>query len=454
MRRGGQLLAASALVAVAACSSQGQLQVRPAGSQLAAAGFTVPQKVAEGHAQLALGNPGLALELFRKALRENPASAEANAGIALCYDRMNRFDLSRRYYEAALAIAPASTNLLERLAQSLDRQGKAEEAAGIRREIAMRSAAADVAQNIQAEADPALAEVEVAEAVTPQPAIPALVPTAAPAPLRPVAAPAQVATIDAPAPAAPAVAAQAPVAAIPAAAAPAAAPVPVAPRAPEPAAVAPAPVAAASVTITLPPARPVAEAPRVTAPQPVALPIPVAPKPAAPVPAAAPKPAAAEPAPPAPESRLRIEVARGEGPRLERMSRAEVALVTTDRAPRWRSQVVARNDRSTTIRYVPLKSSQPAFASVRLLNAARSQGLAADTRRYLTNMGWRRIAIGDASQARETSIIYYPESRRRTAEVLAAQFRIRVARRVQEGSAIVMLLGRDAARTRAGRTAA
>ena len=44
----------------------------------------------------------LALEAYRKALREDPQSVGAMMGIATCYDRMGRFDLSRRHYEMAL----------------------------------------------------------------------------------------------------------------------------------------------------------------------------------------------------------------------------------------------------------------------------------------------------------------------------------------------------------------
>ena len=40
--------------------------------------------LAEATGQLALGNVGLALEGFRKALREQPNNAEAYAGIAKC----------------------------------------------------------------------------------------------------------------------------------------------------------------------------------------------------------------------------------------------------------------------------------------------------------------------------------------------------------------------------------
>ena len=53
-----------------------------------------------------------------------------------------RFDLSRRYYEAALAIAPGDPTLLTAFAASLDAQGRAAEAASVRQEIKQRLALA------------------------------------------------------------------------------------------------------------------------------------------------------------------------------------------------------------------------------------------------------------------------------------------------------------------------
>ena len=68
--------------------------------------------LADARAQLALGNVGLALEAFRKALRETPDNPEAYAGIAKCYKSMGRYDLARQNYETALAFAPKDPGLL------------------------------------------------------------------------------------------------------------------------------------------------------------------------------------------------------------------------------------------------------------------------------------------------------------------------------------------------------
>lgn len=443
MNGGGKFLAAAAGLAIAACANSGKLELRPTPNRTAADNAPLPQKLAEGYAQLKLGNPGLASELFRQSLRGDPASAEANVGLAASYDQMGRFDLSRRYFETALAIRPADTQLLERFAASLDRQGARADATAVRGEIAARLAQLDKAETRTFVA--AVAPVEPAATFADGPASPTIVAMAAPVLLAP----------SAPTPAATPrqVTAPAPVVATVAKASSAAVPAPIVPvsaaikrhSAPTPARIMPPPaaeptpvaqVAAASVTVQLPPARP-------------------APKPVQVAAASAPKspPIATDASQAAPSVQIRADPRRFNSPSLQRLSLAEVALVTTG-VSRWRPQVVAQTGQSTTIRFVPLKKPQQVFPGVRLLNAARSQGLAAHTRTYLSAKGWRRLSIGDADQTRETSIILYPESRRRTAEILAAQFRIRVAKRAGNDQAIVMLLGRDAARLKANRTSA
>ena len=142
MRKGGTFLVAAAILTAGGCSEQGKLQVRSIGSPLAAGAKPVSFRVAEARGQFVLGNVGLALESFRKAAREEPASIDALAGIAACYDRMGRFDLSRRNYEAALALAPGDPQLLAAFAGSLELQQLAPEAAKVRREISERLAAA------------------------------------------------------------------------------------------------------------------------------------------------------------------------------------------------------------------------------------------------------------------------------------------------------------------------
>lgn len=134
-----KFLIAALYVGAVACTQQGRLAVRPLSTALAQGDYPVSYRVAEAAGQFALGNVALALESYRKALREDPQSIAALSGRAACYDAFGRFDLSRRDYEAALAVAPADTRLLGLLANSLLRQGRGDEAASVQREIAARA---------------------------------------------------------------------------------------------------------------------------------------------------------------------------------------------------------------------------------------------------------------------------------------------------------------------------
>ena len=141
MTKRGIIWIIATMLATSACTESGKLEIRAIQPALASGERTVSFRVAEARGQFALGNVGLALESFRKAAREDPDSADAYAGIAACYDRMGRFDLSRRNYEAALAIAPGDPLLLAALAGSLDLQQLTADAARVRSEIGQRLAA-------------------------------------------------------------------------------------------------------------------------------------------------------------------------------------------------------------------------------------------------------------------------------------------------------------------------
>jgi hypothetical protein len=132
------------------------------------------------------------------------------------------------------------------------------------------------------------------------------------------------------------------------------------------------------------------------------------------------------------------------GPRLERLSLGEVALITTP-GPQWRSKVVSRSAQSTTIRFVPLRQAAMRPVKIRLLNAARYEGLAARHRRLLAQRGWRQLAIGNARRVRQSSLVLYPAHKRALAKRLAAQFGIALAKN-PSGTDLVVLLGRDATR--------
>jgi hypothetical protein len=158
------------------------------------------------------------------------------------------------------------------------------------------------------------------------------------------------------------------------------------------------------------------------------------------------------PAPKIPAPRLddssKVSIApNSAAPRLERLSLGEVALLT-DTGSAWRGQVVARTPQKITVRWVPLTTAA-VRPNIRLLNAARVQGLAARNRDYLFSRGWRKIEIGDASVTRDRSLVLYPMLRPQLGRSLAAQFGFR-AQPVNSSDAFVVLLGRDSA---TGRTA-
>jgi tetratricopeptide (TPR) repeat protein len=133
-------------------------------------------------------------------------------------------------------------------------------------------------------------------------------------------------------------------------------------------------------------------------------------------------------------------------PRLVRVSPGEVALVTTAK-PLWQAQLVSRTQTSTTVRWVPLQMAS-AHPNIQILNAARREGMAARARSILLDRGWRRIAIGDAPATREDSVVLYPASRSMLGRSLAAQFGFRSV--MTPGTdVLVILLGRDSALKRA-----
>src|SRR5215203_924090 len=171
MKRGGKILVSTTAFAVAACGGQqGKLEIRSTPKPLAQIKRAVPERIAEARGQLGLGNVALALTSFRIAAREDPNSIDALAGIADCYDRMGRFDLSRRYYESALALAPADTQLLAAFAASLQLQGKSAEALSVREEISARMAGEAALESASmAEAEGAPVQVAAAE-IRPAPA--------------------------------------------------------------------------------------------------------------------------------------------------------------------------------------------------------------------------------------------------------------------------------------------
>ena len=94
------------------------------------------------------------------------------------------------------------------------------------------------------------------------------------------------------------------------------------------------------------------------------------------------------------------------------------------------------------VRFVPLQRAAGP-ANVRVLNAARRDGIAAKTRQVLLDRGWRRIQIGDAPAVRESSLVLYPANRKLLGRSLAAQFGFR-SQLSNESRELIVLIGRDA----------
>ena len=147
MKMKSTLLWATAAIAAASCSTS-SVEIRSIKQPLAEGNQPASFRVAEGNAQLALGNVGLAVESYRKALREQPDSVAAMMGLATCYDRMGRGDLSRRNYEMALAVDPANTEIYSLFAQSLEAQGQRDEAARVKTELAARVVAPEAPREV------------------------------------------------------------------------------------------------------------------------------------------------------------------------------------------------------------------------------------------------------------------------------------------------------------------
>lgn len=405
MRGGASSLVYAGFLLAAGCASAtqtGELKIRaiPDSSAKLRPGLAL---LADANGQLALGNVGLAIEGFRKALRERPDSADAYAGLARCYEAMGRSDLARSNYEAALALTPKDPRLLAGVAETLEQQGNAE-AAGFARQEA---AALQRRPQSQPQLQPQIQQMAVVDVPIAAPALNSSVTVALP-PARPVAAlsaPRSTMTVELPVLQRETVAM----------AAPSAADVRIA-----------APMLGSSVTVALPPARPVQMLSRST----LSVELPVLPD-----------------ATDAPVRRLAAALEGDSGPYLERLSPGEVALVTSGR-PAWRAQVVAHSRVSTTVRWVPIMTAQ-ARPNIRVLNAAQRQGLASRTRSVLLDRGWRKIEIGNATDVRQRSVVLYPMSRRTLGRSLAAQFGF-PARAVRDSNVLIVLLGRDAMPTKRG----
>jgi len=418
--------------------------------------------------ELLIGNVGLALEGFRKAQRAYPTDAAPLAGIGDCYAAMGRFDIAQSSYESALALAPHDRRLLLALADIFDHEGQPLKA------MAARADADRVSQTAPSTAvaiAPGAHVAPAAAAAVKRPQQISSTTTVAMAktnaqPIAPASAPQAIAHVTRSVPvAAPAIAKADSIAQAKAAAAPK----PTEPSATQLAEQTDVPmhVSAGSITVELPPARPVShvearmnapalppiEEAQTTAPP---LPLPPAPQaraPSLPLPVEAPQVMAssvtvalpparpATPRRPAPIDDQPTAIVQATGPRLERLSRGEVALVTTGK-PLWRAQGDSRTASATGVRWAALPQSPDSRPNVQVLNAARRQGIAGSARTVLLNRGWRKIEVGDAPVTREKSVVLYSRNRAKLGKSLAAQFG--VASRMVEREGLVLLIGRDA----------
>ncbi|WP_265569676.1 tetratricopeptide repeat protein [Sphingomicrobium nitratireducens] len=475
-------LAASSLtaLAVAACASD-KIEIRQIASPIQQGDMAVADRLAEAAGQMRLGNIGLALESYRKALRTSPTSVGAHAGIARAYDQMGRFDLSMNHYQQALALRPDEPRLYRMLAASLKRQGRPVDAARVMAEAQTRAAA--LAAREEALATMASVEAET-EAPAPMPA-PVAEPEFDQAELT-----AERERVLAAAHARPDFAAEA----IEAREALAAAEKALAslperpveflgpPSRPElvagSLAVVPEPLRASGVTVRLPAAaaRPMPQ--RVAAPARVMANAPKAPGVRTKVVSGSLVTETVEFAPQriaAPEPDL-VAVAApvaAPGPRLERLSGGEVALVTSadpiwqeppvvtlasaperpelpaDRPLEIRSDKVALLDMPKVARPLlnppALTRSAVEPAPVLLVAAGQSTRVAELAREHLDAQGLANVTIDRSPTARRHSILLYPKGRREEALVLARRFGFRIVAQPGPVTEMVLHLGSDAA---------
>lgn len=117
-----RMIGAIALLPLALSCSSHQVEVRakPAPASMV---MSDGQSLAKGRMLFARGEYALAADAFNKAVRQDPDSADAYNGLAASYDNLGRYDLSRRYYELALARAPEDGRILRNLARSTLGQG-------------------------------------------------------------------------------------------------------------------------------------------------------------------------------------------------------------------------------------------------------------------------------------------------------------------------------------------
>jgi len=117
-----KLMAVALAVAVTACSApqKGVLSIRSVNQQ--PSGFA-QDALARGDLLFSRGEYALALDAFRRAVRNDPTDAHGLNGVAISYAAMGRHDLAREFFELALSRAPQDARITRNFARSLTAQG-------------------------------------------------------------------------------------------------------------------------------------------------------------------------------------------------------------------------------------------------------------------------------------------------------------------------------------------
>jgi len=174
-------LLSMALLGITACAGHvAEPQIRAASSGSAAPLGSVDR----GRFLLDQGQYGLAIDEFRKALRIDPDNVASVEGLARSYDRLGREDLSDRYYQQALALAPRKAALYAEYAASLRRHGRAQDATNLEADLLAVQALATGPGAPAVASIAAPAPVSASVATAPKPAAIASPPASVPGPNR------------------------------------------------------------------------------------------------------------------------------------------------------------------------------------------------------------------------------------------------------------------------------
>ncbi|WP_242122806.1 tetratricopeptide repeat protein [Sphingobium sp. Sx8-8] len=162
-----KMMAIALAVALTACSTpqKGVLSIRSVDQQPAG---LAQDALSRGDLLFSRGEYALALDAFRRAVRNDPNDAHGLNGVAISYAAMGRHDLAREFFELALSRAPQDARIARNFARSLSAQGLKSEADAL---LAQTGAApATVAAARPTLAQLALAAPTAAEVRSAQPA--------------------------------------------------------------------------------------------------------------------------------------------------------------------------------------------------------------------------------------------------------------------------------------------